>query len=513
MTVVRWATVTLGLALAALEPSPRPAIVGGLVLVTYAAGRTVWPLQYHANELGNLVAVVVEVILTLAVVVATGYWSSPYVFSVTAALMAAGFARGFASAIRMAVATSAAVAIPLHLEDPTARVATSFQWAGELVLIALVAGYARRLFGEAQARLIVSQQANDLLLQLHTVAQHLPSSLDLDDTASALAAELRRIAPAADTFVVTMFDQAALHWSVLFAEGVRLPLSWTESEAPLTIREAAASRQPLVATSGLLVPDSRAGLYLPLTVGDRVVGVAVIETRRPGALPEAARFAADNVVAQASLALDNARWFSRLRTVGADEERQRIARDLHDRLGQSLTYLSFELDRLSRSAAGSPVASELERLRTDARMLVSEVRDTLYDLRTDVTDERDLGTTLAEYLGRIRGRASSDIHFEDRSTDRLPMRQEREVWRIAQEAVTNAIRHAGAGTIHVRWTCTAEDALLEVADDGAGLPEEPGRAEAFGITGMRERAASINAVLEVASIRGQGTTISCRLKR
>src|SRR5258708_34995961 len=91
-----------------------------------------------------------------------------------------------------------------------------------------------------------------------------------------------------------------------------------------------------------------------------------------------------------ALAIDNARWFSRLRTVGADEERTRIARDLHDRVGQSLAFVAFELDRISRQVTGDPVEAELRRLREDVGRVVTEVRDTLYDLRTDVSEREPL---------------------------------------------------------------------------------------------------------------------------
>lgn len=513
VTVVRWATVALGLALAALDPSPRVPVIGGLVLVVHAAIRTLRPLRPQSGELASMVGVVGEVLLTLAVVVATGYWGSPYVFSVTAALMAAGLTRGFGFAIRTAVATAAAVAIPLHLEDGNASITTTFQWAGELVLIAVVAGYARRLFGEAQERLRVSEQANDLLLQLHSVAQELPTSLDLEDAAGALARTLRGLAPGADTVAVLLVDPGSGRWSTAHADGVRLAPSLAPDVVPGPVAAAASSRQPTTSTVACLSPSSAEGVYVPLAAAGRVIGVAAVESDHGGRLPPPSRLADDPGVHAGALALDNARWFGRLRTVGADEERQRIARDLHDRLGQSLAYLSFELDRLSRAASDSPVAEDLSRLHREARALVAEVRDTLYDLRTDVTEELDLPTTVADFLDRVRDRTPATITFDSDAATRLPLRQEREVWRIAREAVTNAIKHADAAHIGVRWRCDDDVAELEVADDGVGLVGADGGDGSYGITGMRERASAIGAVLEVEAKPGQGTVVSCRLER
>ena len=106
----------------------------------------------------------------------------------------------------------------------------------------------------------------------------------------------------------------------------------------------------------------------------------------------------------AALALDNARWFGRLRTVGAEEERTRIARDLHDRIGQSLAYLAFELDRIVKTdAKGEDVGGSLEQLRSDIRDVIRDVRDTLYDLRTDVSESQDVLTVLDLYLAAGTG--------------------------------------------------------------------------------------------------------------
>lgn len=460
-----------------------------------------------------MVGVIAEVLLTLGVVVATGYWSSPYVFSVTAALMVAGFARGFGFAIRTAVAAAAAVAIPLHVQDPAAPIITTFQWAGELVLIAVVAGYARRLFGEAQERLRLSEQANDLLLQLHSVAQELPTSLDLEDAAGSLARTLLDVAPGTDSVAVLLVDSYSGRWTTAFSQGMRLAPSLAPETLPGPVAAAAASRQPTATDVACLGATSVEGIYLPLTAAGRVIGVAALESDEPGTLPRAEALAGAPALQAAALALDNARWFSRLRTVGADEERHRIARDLHDRLGQSLTYLSFELDRITRAAEGSPVRDDLARLHTEARSLVTEVRDTLYDLRTDVSDETDLPATLAEFLERVRDRTEATITFVDDATSRLPLRQEREMWRVAQEAVTNAIKHAKASHIDVRWECDTDVAEITVTDDGLGIPPDAHRSESYGITGMRERAAAIRAILDIRPNPGQGTAVSCRLKR
>ncbi|HUP85605.1 MAG TPA: sensor histidine kinase [Acidimicrobiales bacterium] len=517
VVAVRWATVAVGLALSALqdEGANRTGfLVLGIPLVAYAVLRTVRPLRYLTGDAatGSLLDVLAEVALSLAVVVATDYWASPYVFCLASAILAAGFARGFGFAIRTAGAAIAAVAIPYHLQVTGAEGSTTVQWGGELLLIALVAGYARRLFGEAEEQSAIARQANDLLSQLNAVAQALPASLDLDETVDTTIAQLREVFPI-DVVAVLLWEDATDAWRVAAAEGVRLPSTLTSPQLPPPARDAVIAQRATRATTSdhaLAGVGIVAAIYLPLVARDRLVGLIAIESRTAGQLTDQQLALGGAVATQAALALDNARWFQRLRTVGADEERTRIARDLHDRVGQSLAFVSFELDRISRHADdGSTVKDQLEELRNEVRNVVTEVRDTLYDLRTDVSERQDLVATLGAFLHRLQERhAELDIHFDFVADRRLPVRQEREIWRIAQEALTNALRHAGTTIIRVTWRCDDAGAVLEVIDGGIGLADGAVRADSYGIVGMRERAAAIGGRLELRTPReGPGTVV------
>ena len=137
--------------------------------------------------------------------------------------------------------------------------------------------------------------------------------------------------------------------------------------------------------------------------------------------------------------------------------------------------------------------------------MIGEVRDTLYDLRTDVTESQSLSTTLEAFLERVKDRSGLVGHLRAQETGRLPILQERELWRIAQEAVTNVERHAQATQVTISWRCDGTDARLEVADDGIGFPVgKAGRLDSYGLLGMRERAASIGATLVVDSAARPG---------
>jgi len=496
------------------------------LLLAYTLYRTRRPLRYGDGLLG-LLRVLGELAATVLAVTATGYWDSPLAFTLLTAVAVAGFARGFGFGLRIAGASILAVSIPWAFEQMYVEedFLTSVQWAGEVLLVALVAGYARRISGEADERQVLAldrmgrlSDANTLLFQLHQVTQTLPASLDLDDVLDTTMVQLRGLFDF-DSAALLVLDDTDGHWHTLRREGGRPPAIIPHADLPKPLARATrlrslASEQNLLAGGGPgLNPSSGSGLYAVMPARGSVIGIISIEHA------EAHHFTPRDVellagfVEPAALAVDNARWFSRLRTVGADEERTRIARDLHDRIGQSLAYLAFELDRIVKTGAtGGDTTSALSDLRHDVRGVIGEVRDTLYDLRTDVTAAQSLSTTLEAFLERVQERSSLVGTLRAQETGRLPILQERELWRIAQEAVTNVERHARATHITISWRCDGREGQLEVADDGIGFPVgKAGRLDSYGLLGMRERADSIGATLEVDSQPGHGTRVRCSL--
>ena len=262
------------------------------------------------------------------------------------------------------------------------------------------------------------------------------------------------------------------------------------------------------------------GLYVPLWARDTLIGLLAVER-----VENSEPFSDDDadivagVARHAALAIDNARWFRRLRTLGAEEERGRIAREMHDRLGQSLAYVAISLDRMateSRSAntcaSSAETVVELQDLADEVRKATREVRTKLTDLRVDVNEEIDLAEALAGLLERVEQRSGIVTSLQTRGDGSLSPVTEREVARIAQEAINNAERHSGAHHIDVRWQCDLVGAELEVVDDGKGLSAgAPLRRDAFGILGMRERADAIGARFGIISPPGKGTLVRLQL--
>jgi signal transduction histidine kinase len=441
--------------------------------------------------------------------------------------MVAGFARGFAFALRVSIAACLAIGIPFMLQDgrTVQDLRTTAQWTVELILVALIAGYARRVTGEADRahslaldRLGRLADANTLLYSLHRVAQSLPASLDMQEVLDTTMSRLRDLFTF-DGATVLLLDETDETWVVVRWDGPRPAPSYQTHELPAPLREALAVRHPVMVNElldegGGMSVEMVSGLYAALPAREATVGLVALEHRHNAHFELRDMELLNGFVEPAALAVDNARWFARLRTVGADEERTRIARDLHDRIGQSLAYLAFELDRIVKTdSQGKPVSEPLGQLRNDVRSVIGEVRDTLYDLRTDVTDSKDMPATLQEFLDRVATRSGLETRLDLRVSGRLPLLQERELWRIAQEAVTNVERHARASRVVVTWQSDGSRALLLIADDGIGFPaSRAGRLDSYGIVGMRERAASIGATLDIAGTPDVGTTVRCEVR-
>jgi signal transduction histidine kinase len=494
------------------------------VVIAYTGFRTLTPIRY-LGDVKSLLRVLAEILLFIGVVNFTGFWESPFIFSLLTAVIVAGFARGFGFAIRVGLFASFAVSIPYLIEDPTnARITFSVEFTVVLLLVALIAGYARRISGEADRqhslaldRLGRLADANALLFSLHRVTQTLPASLDLDDVLDTTLSRLRGLFDF-DFAAILVFDDTDGTWQIIRTEGTRFPAKLTPDSLPGPLKRVIADNgvlnvNNLLAQGPGLAGRASAGLYAVLPARGSLIGLVSLERQADRAFTPRDADLLKGFVEPVALAIDNARWFCRLRTVGADEERTRIARDLHDRIGQSLAYLAFELDRIvSRDKQGEELGPSLEQLRDDVRSVIREVRDTLYDLRTDVSDSQDMAATLEAYISRVQDRSKLSIELFCDREHRLPILQEREMWRIAQEALTNVERHAAATRARVLWRCNGTSAALEITDNGQGFPiGKAGRLDSYGILGMRERASSIGATLEMSSQVGRGTRVRCSL--
>ena len=209
--------------------------------------------------------------------------------------------------------------------------------------------------------------------------------------------------------------------------------------------------------------------------------------------------------------LETERRDSARRALAVQEgERARIARELHDEIGQALTAVVLQLERSARRTE-PPVRDEVEAAREAVRQSLEEVREIARRLRPEALDDLGLASALAALTVDVARRTGLRV---ERSIvgDLAALSPEEElvVYRVAQEGLTNVARHAEARQAWVTLEARDGDVALEVRDDGHGF--DPGRTAGAGMRGMRERALLVGAELAVESRDGDGTAVRLTLR-
>lgn len=261
-------------------------------------------------------------------------------------------------------------------------------------------------------------------------------------------------------------------------------------------------------------PDMRSFLGVPIVARKGVIGAFYLTekvgdssfTQSDGQLIEL-------LAAHAAIAITNARLDEQSRELSIVSERNRLALELHDAVSQKLFGLVLTAEAAGTLIDRDPATArkQVARLATLAEEARDELRSLIFELRPPDLERDGLAGALrkqVEVLGRVRPVAIALELELDAELDDDPAR-DREVLRIAQEALQNALRHADADRVTVRLRSHDGHLLLEIADDGSGF--DPGapelRSTHLGLTSMEERARRLGGVLEIESAAGSGTTI------
>jgi signal transduction histidine kinase len=259
-------------------------------------------------------------------------------------------------------------------------------------------------------------------------------------------------------------------------------------------------------------PQMRSFLGVPIVARGEVIGALYLTEKEDGP----AFTAGDEklialLAAHAAIAIENARLHERSRELSIVEERNRLARELHDSVTQRLFGVALAAESASTLLARDrdAAATELRRVSDLAREAMEELRAVVFELRPGSLEAEGLGTVLrkhVEVLRRVFGRA---IELRVCDAPRLAAGPATQVLRIAQEALGNALRHADAQRIEVRLQNGDGRLVLSVADNGIGFdPDAPEvRGHRLGLTSMRERAIELGGTLRVTSSPGNGTSV------
>ena len=259
-----------------------------------------------------------------------------------------------------------------------------------------------------------------------------------------------------------------------------------------------------------LVKQHRALLAVPIIVKNEVYGGLVLY------YPQPRQFSAEDIALavafsdQAALAIESARLRAQAEQSAVEAERNRLARDLHDAVTQTLFSASLIAEVLPRLWERSPEEGRrrLEELRQLTRGALAEMRTLLLELRPTALTEAALGDLLKQLAEAITGRARLPVSLAIEGQASLPPDVQVALYRIAQEALNNVAKHSGASQAFVNLTLAPGFAQLSVRDDGRGFEAALVSADHLGLGIMRERAEAIGACLHLSSQPGQGTQVS-----
>ncbi len=254
---------------------------------------------------------------------------------------------------------------------------------------------------------------------------------------------------------------------------------------------------------------------VPLIYRNRAIGALNVFYPR-GKNPGDAEIAFLTAIAdQAAVAAENARLFAEAKEKAILEERQRLARELHDSVSQALYGIALGA-RTARTLLDHDPAQAAEPLDyvlslTEAGL--AEMRALIFELRPESLESEGLVVTLTKQLESARARYGLEVHAEWCGEPEFSYEIKEAVYRIAQEALNNIIKHARAKRADLRLSCTEGEIVLEVSDDGVGFASEDSFPGHLGLHSMRERATRLGGTLEVESTPVQGTRICARIPR
>lgn len=266
---------------------------------------------------------------------------------------------------------------------------------------------------------------------------------------------------------------------------------------------------------------------VPLVAQEEAVGILNLMLVQGQSFNEGELDMLEAVGHELAVTIQRARLFERVREqehvrrqllqrllVAQEEERRRIARDLHDHAGQLMTALIIQLAQLASRAEseGNPLGLQLRRLHELAQQGLDELRKLVHELRPSVLDDLGLGVAIRWYVEAYVRPAGLEVQVRASGLEgRLPADVETVAFRIVQEALTNVLRHARARRVEVSVERRGEVLLVMVRDDGVGFDSEAVGHRTLGLEGMRERAELVGGTVQVLSVPEVGTTVLARL--
>ena len=343
--------------------------------------------------------------------------------------------------------------------------------------------------------------ANQILLSLQKIAITLPSSFDLEKVLDQGVAQVQELI-GSDIVTILLTKTAGTAMFIVRGRGSAQQMHLEIDSLPRHIAQALdynhSVSSDLSPTVRGFADEASIGAYCALRSRGFVVGLIAAEWRQPKDVTQQTQILT-GIADALGVAVDNARLFRDIRQQSASEERLRIARDLHDRTGSTLAFIGLELDRLIRNEDASEKQIELSEIREQVSQTVSEIREMLYDLRTGQDGQNSLSETVREFAERVSARTDIKVKCEFSVPFIGDSYLTHEIWEMMKEAILNAERHSQGSQVFVTTSTGDKLWTVSIIDNGIGLNSDNNRQDAYGITGMFERAESIGAEIVIVS--------------
>ena len=343
--------------------------------------------------------------------------------------------------------------------------------------------------------------ANQILLSLQKIAITLPSSFDLEKVLDQGVAQVQELITA-DIVTVLLANDDGTSMLIVRGRGSAQRLRIEGDALPRHIAQALhynhSVSSELSQTTRGFADEALLGSYCALRSRGFIVGLIAAEWRQRQDITQQTQVLT-GVADALGVAIDNARLFRDIRQQSASEERMRIARDLHDRTGSTLAFVGLELDRLIRKETAQEKQVELSDIREHVSKTISEVREMLYNLRTGRDGQNSLSDTVQEFADRVSARAHLQVTCDFKAPVIDDAFVTNEIWEMIKEAILNAERHSQASELVISTSINEQNWEVSIADNGIGLKSADKRHDAYGMTGMLERAESLGAEISIMS--------------
>jgi signal transduction histidine kinase len=451
-----------------------------------------------------------DLLVAAAVIATTGGQVAPFLLFLMVAVAGPASAGGIRAGVAAGTTLSLVLLAVLGLSGQLSEL--GLEGIVPVTLLLPLAGIttasaAQVLDEHAASGRIKLQEANRLLQALLALADDLPGGLDATTVAAAVVAEVRAM-PGVPAVAVLVEERGVFHLAASHeVHQGRLPAVRLDVARHLGDLKLRTPRQ--------LPPELRRACedhphWLCVRLGPREEPLGLLLVAASSAdVGAQLRPTLQSLAVDAAIALQNARLFDGTLARAADAARRRLASDLHDGVAQSLAHLKMELELLTWQGGRRSADAELARLARVADTALTDLRATIAGLRT--TSSGDLATSLAQHVAEISSTGGPAIELEVLGSADLSADRTADILRIAQEALSNALRHAHASVVNVSLEC--DDALVElvIEDDGVGAEGPSGRSGGgVGLPSMRERAARLGGSLTVRDRLGGGTVVALR---